>query len=170
MKAIRSQVQTRTQGCLGAVESLVVIRTVETQPRTWYTLTAAGPEVPLPEIVRAHAERHRIEEGLQEAKGEVGLGHYEVRSWTGWHHHMTLCLLALLFVVLEKLQLGKKTPAITAAQVRAIFTELLRHPRPTYRHIAEVVSKVLRRSEEARIYAWHTKTGTFPPRRQTGTG
>lgn len=108
VKAIRSQVQTRTQGCLGAVESLVVIRTVETQPRTWYTLTAAGPEVPLPEIVRAHAERHRIEEGLQEAKGEVGLGHYEVRSWTGWHHHMTLCLLALLFVVLEKLQLGKK--------------------------------------------------------------
>ena len=48
------------------MESLVVIRTVETQPRTGYTLTAAGPEVPSPEMVRAHAERHRIEEGLQE--------------------------------------------------------------------------------------------------------
>jgi len=108
VKAIRRQVQTRSQGRLGPVESLVVIRTLETQPRTWYTLTAAGPEVPLPEIVRAHGERHRVEEGLQEAKGEVGLGHYEVRSWTGWHHHITLCLLALLFVVLEKLQLGKK--------------------------------------------------------------
>jgi len=108
VKALRSQVQTRSQGRLGPVESLVVIRTLETPPRTWYTLTSAGPEEPLPEIVRAHAERHRVEEGLQEAKGEVGLGHYEVRSWTGWHHHMTLCLLALLFVVLEKLQLGKK--------------------------------------------------------------
>jgi SRSO17 transposase len=108
VKAIRSQVQTRGEGRLGPVESLVVIRTVETQPQTWYTLTAAGLEVPLTGIVRAHAERHRVEEGLQEAKGEVGLGHYEVRSWTGWHHHMTLCLLALLFVVLDKLQLGKK--------------------------------------------------------------
>ena len=108
VKAIRTQVQTLSQGRLGAVESLVVIRTVEKQPQTWYTLTAAGPEVPLPEIVRAHAERHRVEEGLQEGKGEVGLGHYEVRSWTGWHHHMTLCLLALLFVILEKLRLGKK--------------------------------------------------------------
>jgi SRSO17 transposase len=108
VKAIRRQVQTRSHGRLGPVESLVVIRTLETSPRTWYTLTAAGPEVPLVEIVRAHAERHRVEEGLQEAKGEVGLGHYEVRSWTGWHHHMTLSLLALLFVVLEKLQLGKK--------------------------------------------------------------
>lgn len=108
VQAIRRQVQTRSHGRLGPVESLVVIRTLETQPRTWYTLTSAGAEVPLPEIVRAHAERHRVEEGLQEAKGEVGLGHYEVRSWTGWHHHMTLCLLALLFVVLEKLQLGKK--------------------------------------------------------------
>src|ERR1022692_4862735 len=91
VKAIRTQVQTLSQGRLGAVESLVVIRTVEKQPQTWYTLTAAGPEVP-----------------LQEGKGEVGLGHYEVRSWTGWHHHMTLCLLALLFVILEKLRLGKK--------------------------------------------------------------
>lgn len=108
VKAIRCQVQTRSQGRLGPRESLVVIRTLETKPQTWYVLTAAGPEVPLSEIVRAHAERHRVEEGLQEGKGEVGLAHYEVRSWTGWHHHMTLCLVALLFVVLEKLQLGKK--------------------------------------------------------------
>ena len=52
--------------------------------------------------------RGRIVRTEIEGKGEVGLDHYEVRSWTGWHHHMTLCLLALLFVVLEKLRLGKK--------------------------------------------------------------
>jgi hypothetical protein len=44
-----------------------------------------------------------------------------------------------------------------------IFTELLRNPRPTYREIARKVSEVLRRNEESRIYAWHTKTGKFPP-------
>jgi SRSO17 transposase len=43
-------------------------------------------------------------------KGEVGLGHYEVRSWVGWHHHMTLSLLALWFLVLEKDRLGGENP------------------------------------------------------------
>ena len=49
-----------------------------------------------------------MEELLAEGKGEVGLGHYEVRSWVGWHHHMTLSLLALWFLELERLRLGKK--------------------------------------------------------------
>lgn len=107
-KVIRARVQTRSQGRVGTEECLVVIQTLEQEPRTWYTLSAAAAAVPTTELARAHAERHRVEEVLQEGKGEVGLGHYEVRSWTGWHHHMTLCLLALLFVVLEKLRLGKK--------------------------------------------------------------
>ena len=72
------------------------------------TLSDVAAAASTAQIVRAHAERHRVEETLQEAKGEVGLGHYEVRSWTGWHHHMTLCVLALLFVVLEQLRMGKK--------------------------------------------------------------
>ncbi len=41
-------------------------------------------------------------------KGEVGLAHYEVRSWVGWYHHMTLSLLALWFLNLEKSVLKKK--------------------------------------------------------------
>jgi SRSO17 transposase len=107
-KALRARVQTRTKSRVGPEECLVVIRTLEAEPRTHYTLSPASPDMPTTEIVRAHCERHRVEETLQEGKGEVGLAHYEVRSWTGWHHHMTLCLLALLFLVLEKLQVGKK--------------------------------------------------------------
>ena len=58
----------------------------------------------------AHGRRHGIEELLQAGKGEVGLGQYEVRSWVGWHHHMTLALLALWFLILEKGRLEKKRP------------------------------------------------------------
>jgi len=107
-KALRARVQTRSAGRVGAEEVLVVIRTQEEKPQTWYTLSDVAASASTVEIVRAHAERHRVEETLQEAKGEVGLADYEVRSWTGWHHHMTLCVLALLFVVLEQLRMGKK--------------------------------------------------------------
>lgn len=105
-KVIRARVQTRMKGRVGPEECLVVIRTLEAEPRTHYTLSDVSGCVATTEIVRAHSQRHRIEEALQAGKGEVGLGHYEVRSWTGWHHHMTLCLVALLFLVLEKKRLG----------------------------------------------------------------
>jgi SRSO17 transposase len=48
----------------------------------------------LPELVRVAGIRWAIEEGLESAKGEVGLDHYEVRRWEGWYRHITLALLA----------------------------------------------------------------------------
>jgi SRSO17 transposase len=109
VKALQQWVQTKDEeGCPGPRERLVVIRSVEKNPRTWYVLSNAGKDIALAAIVGAHGARHRIEELFEEGKGEVGLAHYEVRSWTGWHHHMTLTLLALWFLQLERLRLGEK--------------------------------------------------------------
>ena len=103
------RVQTQDEkGHIGPVERLVVIRSTEAEVKTWYTLTTAAAEVPLAEVVSAHGERHKVEELLQQGNGEVGLDHYEVRSWDGWHHHMTLALLALWFLVVERWRLGEK--------------------------------------------------------------
>jgi SRSO17 transposase len=99
-------------GRVGPSERLTVIKTCERQPQLWYTLSNASTEVPLASVVVAHSRRHGIEELLGEGKQEVGLSHYEVRSWTGWHHHVTLSLLALWFLQLERLRLGKKKSGI----------------------------------------------------------
>ncbi len=108
VRALEAWVQTRDEdGCVGPRERLVVIRSVAAEPRVWYTLSNARAEVPLAQVAEAHGRRHGVEEVLQAGKGEVGLAHYEVRSWVGWHH-MTLSLLALWFLVLEKRRLGKK--------------------------------------------------------------
>jgi SRSO17 transposase len=128
-----------------------VLRRGEGQPQAWYTLSNAH-EARRAEVARVHGAWHRVEELFAQDNQEVGLDHYEVRSWVGWHHHMTLSLLALWFLQLERLRLGRKTPAVTPAQVRAIFTEVLRQPRPSDAAIAEAVSHVLRRNEESRIY------------------
>jgi hypothetical protein len=103
-------------------------------------------------------------------KDEVGLGHYEVRSWVGWHHHMTLTLLALWFLQLERNRLGGKIPALTVPQLREIFARLLLPNPPSAARIAEEVSIVLRRNEETRIYHWYAKTRSFPPRRRRPDG
>ncbi len=54
--------------------------------------------------------------------------------------------------------------------MREVFARLLQRDPPSPRRIAEEVSRVLRRSEEARIYHWHAATGTFPPRRREPDG
>jgi SRSO17 transposase len=111
VRALEAWVQTKDEdGGPGPRERLVVIRTVDRTPQVWYTLSNARAEVPLAKVVYVHSRRHGVEELLQEAKGEVGLGHYEVRGWVGWHHHMTLSLLALWFLILERGRAGKKNP------------------------------------------------------------
>src|SRR5918995_496236 len=55
------------------------------------------------ELVRICQERWAVEECFAEAKGEVGLDHYEVRRWDSWHRHVTLCLLAHAFLVVVRL-------------------------------------------------------------------
>jgi SRSO17 transposase len=109
VRALEAWVQTKDEdGSPGARERLVVLRTVDREPQVWYCLSNAKSETPLGDVAAAHGRRHGIEEMLQAGKGEVGLGHYEVRSWVGWHHHVTLSLLALWFLLLEKGRLEKK--------------------------------------------------------------
>ncbi len=110
VKVLWTTVQTKDEdGCVGPSARVAVLRSCERQPQTWYTLSNAR-QAKRWEVARAHGARHRVEELLGEGKGEVGLGHYEVRSWVGWHHPMTLSLLALWFLQTERLRLGGKTP------------------------------------------------------------
>jgi len=106
---LQQQVQTKDEGGqLGPSERLTVIKTCAKEPQVWYTLSNAAREVPAAAVTVAHGSRHGIEELFEQGNQEVGMSHYEVRSWTGWHHHMTLTLLALWFLQLERLEMGKK--------------------------------------------------------------
>ncbi len=102
MRAIQTWAQTKDEGGRpGPRERVIVIRTIGEASAVWYTLSNAAREVGLGDCVRAQRRRHGIEEALELSKGEVGMSHYEVRSWVGWHHHMTLTLLAAWFLALE---------------------------------------------------------------------
>jgi SRSO17 transposase len=110
VQVLLATVQTKDEdGHVGGQERLAVFRTLDAQAQVWYTLSN-DRQADRGVLARVHGDRHRVEEVLEQGKQEVGLSHYEVRSWTGWHHHMTLSLLALWFLQLEKLRLGKKHP------------------------------------------------------------
>lgn len=62
-----------------------------------------GPEdTTLEELVRVAGTRWTIEEGFEQAKGEVGLDQYQVRKWVSWYRHITLALLAHAFLAVVR--------------------------------------------------------------------
>lgn len=116
VRALETWVQTKDEdGRAGRRERLVVIRTVNKEPQCWYTLSNAGADIHLVQVTEAHGRRHGAEELFRVGKGEVGLAHYEVRSWVGWHHHMTLSMLALWFLQLERNRFGGENPGVDGA-------------------------------------------------------
>jgi SRSO17 transposase len=69
-----------------------------------YVLVFAPVGTSLAEMARAIGTRWTVEQCFEEGKGEVGLDHYEVRSWQGWYRHITLCMLAHAFLVVVRTQ------------------------------------------------------------------
>jgi SRSO17 transposase len=72
---------------------------------TFY-LTLAPEGTGLSDLVRVAGMRWTIEASFEAAKGEVGLDHYEVRSWTGWHRHITLAMLAHAYLAVLRCAAG----------------------------------------------------------------
>jgi len=83
----------------------VLIRRSLSDPSKRAYYRAAGPaQTTLPELVRVAGSRWRIEEGYEQAKGEVGLDQYEVRAWRAWYRYITLALLAHAALVVMQRQ------------------------------------------------------------------
>src|SRR3989440_8203029 len=69
-----------------------------------YVLVFAPTGTPLAEMATAIGTRWTVEQCFEEGKGEVGLDHYEVRSWQGWYRHITFCMLAHAFLTVLRAQ------------------------------------------------------------------
>jgi len=76
---------------------------------TDYWLSDLPTDTPLAELVRLAKSRWRIEHDYRELKTALGLGHFEGRSWIGWHRHVTLTAAAQLFLTQSRLADPKAT-------------------------------------------------------------
>ena len=97
------------EGLPGPEVWLVLRRNIETGELKTY-LSNAPATVPQARLVWVSGMRWPLETCFEEGKQYLGLGDYEVRSWRGWHHHMTLGILAHLFLVRLQCRLKKSLP------------------------------------------------------------
>ena len=117
---------TESRGGLPAAELwLIIRRNLDDPTEVKYFFSNAPISTPLSEFVRISGMRWPIETIFEEAKGEVGMDHYEMRSWVGWHHHMLLVCLAHHFLVRLRIHFQEQAPALTIYQVRILLCSVL---------------------------------------------
>ena len=85
---------------------LLIRRSISDPSELTGYIVFARADTTLSELVRVAGTRWTVEESIQTAKGEVGLDHYEVRSFTGWYRHMSLAMWAQAFLSVIREALG----------------------------------------------------------------
>ena len=98
---------------------LLVRRSLSDPDELTAYIAFAPAQTRLATLVRVAGTRWTVEESIQTAKGEVGLDHYEVRSWNGWYRHITLAMWAQAFLAVLRKETGAETAPKKGAQNRS---------------------------------------------------
>jgi len=120
-----------------------------------FFLSNAPLDTSLATFVWLSGMRWPVETCFEHNKQEIGMGDYQVRSWTGWHHHMTLCILAQFFLVRMQHRLKDKVPKLTLPQAILLLKTTLTQPKLDAAKAIEIVNYYQRRHEAA--YRSHRK-------------
>ena len=133
---------------------LIVRRTLDLHEIKYY-LSNAPVDSTLVTFAWLSGMRWPTESCFEEGKQELGMGDYQVRSWTGWHHHMTLVILAHFFLVRLKLKFKDKAPALTLPQTVLLLQSILPKPDFDAQLALDIVTYRQRRNHDA--YRSHRK-------------
>ena len=88
---------------------LLIRRTMDDNPEYSFFISNASASTRLKTLVWLSGLRWAIEQSFEETKSELGMDHYEVRKFPGWHHHILTCMLAHFFLWHLKIRMGKKS-------------------------------------------------------------
>jgi len=147
---------------------LVIRRSLEPAPEVKYYFSNAEVKTPLPTMALVTGCRCRIEEFLEDGKSHLGMAQYEARSWTSWHHHVSLVALAHLYVTQTRRELKHKAPGLTLDMALRLIRAALPRPQLSLKDAEDLVEYYLDRNDQAREShrkTWLTKHPNVVPRK-----
>ena len=102
------------------------------------------------------AQRHWVERTFEDAKSELGMAQYEVRTWRGWHHHMALVSMAMLFMLKERVTHAQSAPLLSARDIVELLEYYL--PRRGAKEEEVIADLVERHKQRIAATKSHAKT------------
>jgi SRSO17 transposase len=128
---------------------LLIRRSLEPLPEVKYYISNAGPDVSLETMALVTGSRWPVEEFFEDAKGRLGMAQYEARSWSSWHHHMSLVALAHLYVMQVRRDLKRKTPEFTLDMAMRLLQAALPRPQLNLKDAGDLIDYYLDRNKQA---------------------
>lgn len=104
---------------------LVVSREVGARKKIKYGLSNFPADTSVRQIARNQRQRFWIERTFQDSKSESGLGDYQARSWVAWHHHMALVMMAMQFMLEERLRQKDDHALLSCGDVKVLLAHFL---------------------------------------------
>ena len=125
---------------------LLVTENLDGQDRK-YSLTNQKSSTSTQRLSWMQRQRYWVERCFEDGKSQCGMADYQVRLWKAWHHHMALVMMAMLFMLSERLHMREQCPLLSCADIERLLAAFLprRNASPE-----QVLSHMSRRHEMRR--------------------
>jgi len=104
-----------------------------------YSLTNQKPSTSTQRLCWMQRQRYWVERCFEDGKGQCGMADYQVRLWNAWHHHMALVMMAMLFMLTERLRMKDQCPMLSCADIEKLLAAFLPRkdasPEQVYSHM-----------------------------------
>ena len=87
--------------------------------------TSAPEHTPLLCLAQMQGQRYWVERSFQDGKSQAELDHYQARGWKAWHHHMALVMMAMLFMLKERIEHQQDYPLLSCADIETLLAHFL---------------------------------------------
>jgi len=126
-----------------------------------YSLSNQKPSTSTQRLSWMQRQRYWVERCFEDGKSECGMADYQVRLWNAWHHHMALVMMAMLFMLSERLRMKNQCPLLSCADIERLLAAFL----PRRDASPEQVLSHMRRRHEMRRRAIESHTKRNAERR-----
>ena len=110
-----------------------------------YSVSNAPAKTPTQRLAFMQAQRYWVERAIEDAKSHAGLADYQVRTWTGWHHHIAMVMLALLFMLEIRLEYEEDLQLLSCRDIQELLSHFLPRRDVTRQ---EVIQQMLNRHKK----------------------
>ena len=146
---------------------LLVRREVNAPGKIKYSLTNASKDIPLKRLAYMQGQRYWVERSFQDGKSECGMDEYQARGWYAWHHHMSLVMMAQLFMLEERLLHKETVELLSTSDISTLLKYFLPQRDVTSEEVMRQL-EVRHKKRKASINAAYKKQGKSP-RSRPGT-
>ncbi len=104
---------------------VLATQTLGPKAETKISLCNAPETMELKTLAWMQLQRYWVERAFEDAKGECGMADYQVRKWSAWHHHMALVMMAMLFMLSERIRHKDTYPLLSCSDIEELLSRFL---------------------------------------------